>query len=349
MASMDESVLTGRFRCASNATIRAGLDSIWHTDFLLLLATSTFVPVLILLLDVLYHLLYRALRRLQKMHEVNTKPFPFESLPQELRDMVYRNLLKDVSYPTVATPQPASSLNNMFSGIWGAATSTRPTQTRKPSNWIFLANKRIYTEYMDMFCKHSLFTLTVSPSNYQPSSADTPLWPISPSTLRQIRTAHLDLVITSAMLGSPDPRLMSTSSWCLAAQIRSEISKMTSCTPLTLSSKAIGDPLWNPLWIWYHTSQSFKNIGTELSDCTQGPRLDEIRFSLDTWSPGENYLKRDEGGEGKWTWFCLEGHAVGLDGGVEQTVREFCGMLYRECRTCRPAEDGDEEEEEEEE
>jgi hypothetical protein len=37
---------------------------------------------------------------------------------------------------------------------------------------------------------------------------------------------------------------------------------------------------------------------------------------------------------------------VGVDGGSEQTVREFCGMLYRECRTCRPAEEGEGEEEE---
>ncbi|KAJ4410133.1 hypothetical protein N0V91_002142 [Didymella pomorum] len=347
MATMDENVHGSQLWSASNATIRAGLDSIWHTDFLLPLATSILVPAVVFLIEVLHHLIYRALRRLRTMQEGNTNPFPFESLPQELRDMVYKNLLEDVSYPTTAAPQPTSSLNSMFSGIWGAATSTRPTQTRKPSSWIFLANKQIYAEYMDIFSKHSTFTLTVSPSNYQPNSLDPRLWTISASTLSQIRTAHLDLVITSAMLGSPDPRLMSTSSWALASQIRSEISKMTNCTHLTLSSKAIGDPLWNPLWIWYHTSQSFKSIGTQLSDCTQGPKLDQIRFSLDTWSPGENYLKRDEGNEGGWTWFCLEGHAVGFDGGMEQTVREFCGMLYRECRTCRPAEEGEEEEDQE--
>ena len=121
---------------------------------------------------------------------------------------------------------------------------------------------------------------------------------------------------------------------------------MESCTSLTLGAKAIGDPLWNPLWIWFHSSQSFKNIGTELSDCKGGPRLEKITFSLDTWSPGENYLQRDAENRGAWTWYCMEGHSVGLDGGVEQTVREFCGMLYRECRTCRPAEEEEEEEEE---
>ncbi|KAF3040166.1 hypothetical protein E8E11_002154 [Didymella keratinophila] len=263
---MDEHVHTSQLWTASNATIRAGLQSLQDTDFPLLLATSIFVPAVILILDILHHLFYRALRRLRKMQEDNTKPFPFEVLPQELRDMVYKNLLEDVSYPTTATPQPTSSLNSMFSGIWGAATSTRSTQTRRPSNWIFLANKQIYSEYMDMHCKHSTFTLTVSPSNYQPGDKDAQLWTIAPSTLSRIRNAHLELVITSAMLGSPDPRHMTTSSWALAARIRSSLATMTSCTHLTLKSKAIGDPLWNPLWIWYHSSQSFKNIGTELSD-----------------------------------------------------------------------------------
>ena len=342
---MDENAHASQLWTASNTTIRIGLQSLRDTDFPLLLATSIFVPAVIFVLDVLHHLFDRALRRLRKMHEVNTKPFPFESLPQELRDMVYKNLLEDVSYPTTATPPPTSSLNFMFSGVWGAATNTQPTQTRNSSNWIFLANKQIYSEYMDIFCKHSTFNLTVSPSNYQLSDKDTQIWTIAPSTLSQIRHAHLSVITTSAMLGCTDPRSMSSSSWTLAARIRSEISRMASCTHLTLESKAIGDPLWNPLWIWYHSSQSFKNIGTELSDVPCGPRLDEIRFSLDTWSPGENYLKRDEVNEGRWTWYCLEGHVVGVDGGEEQMVREFCGMLYRECRTCRPAEEGEEEEE----
>jgi hypothetical protein len=343
---MDENVHTSQLWTTGHATIRAGLESIWHADFLLALATSISVPAFILFLDVLHHLFYQVLWRLRKMQETSNQPFPFESLPQELRDMVYKNLLEDISYPTTATAQPAASLNGMLTSLWGAATNTRSTQTRRPSNWMFLANKQTYTEYMDMHCKHSLFNLTVSPSNYQPGDKDTQIWSIAPSTLSQIRNAHLEIITTSAMLGCTDPRLMTSSSWTLAALIRSEISKMISCTHLTLESKAIGDPLWNPLWIWYHSSQSFKNIGTELSDIPCGPRLNRVTFSLDTWSPGENYLQRDKENEGVWTWYCLEGHSVGVDGGSEQTVREFCGMLYRECRTCRPAEEGEGEEEE---
>jgi hypothetical protein len=101
----------------------------------------------------------------------------------------------------------------------------------------------------------------------------------------------------------------------------------------SLDAKALGDPLWNPLWIWYHASQSFKNMGCG----EEGPRLGKITFSLDTWSPGENYLERDE--EGRWRWCCMKGHAVGLDGGSEVTVREFCGFLYKECGVCKPVEE----------
>ncbi|KAH6644492.1 hypothetical protein C7974DRAFT_299872 [Boeremia exigua] len=310
------------------------------------IAANTIISIIILLVDIFYRLLHRGYKKLRTMQTNNTKPFPFEALPQELRDMVYRNLLEDVHYPSPAACQPASSLNGMFAGLWGSATDVRKTaQLPKASNWILLASKQIYAEYMDMLCKHGVFHLTVSPENYQPPTQNDRIWNVAPSTYKSIRKASLQLVTTSAMLGCTDPRNMESSSWDLAARIRSELSLLESCTHLTLNAKAIGDPLWNPLWIWYHSSQSFKNIGTSLSDHSTGPMLSHITFSLDTWSPGENYLERDGSNKGAWTWYCLKGHDVGLDGGPEQTVRDFCGMLYRECKTCRPAEEGEEEEE----
>lgn len=342
---MDEVVNTKRFWTAASASIRTGLQPIWDVDFVLGVARSVYIPAIIILLAILYHALCRAFQRLRKMQEDNTKPFPFESLPQELRDMVYINLLEDVSYPPPAANQPSSSLNGMLSGLWGAATNTRSTRASKPCNWIFLANKQIYSEYMDVHCKQSTFHLTVSPENYQPTGKDTRIWSLAPSTLKMVRKAHLEIITTSAMLGCTDPRNMESSSWTLAERVRAELSRLESCTHLTLSAKAIGDPLWNPLWIWFHSSQSFKTIGTELSDHPTGPTLDKVTFSLDTWSPGENYLERDSGNKGAWTWYCMKGHGVGLDGGSEQTVREFCGMLYRECRICRPVEEGDDEDE----
>ena len=85
-------------------------------------------------------------------------------------------------------------------------------------------------------------------------------------------------------------------------------------------------------------------MGTEHSDLgAVGPRLEKITFSLDTWSPGENYMARRNG---VWHWFCGEGHIVGVDGGAGEgglTVREFCGKLYQPCRVCRPEEESEEE------
>ncbi|KZM24699.1 hypothetical protein ST47_g4159 [Ascochyta rabiei] len=343
---MDKIVRVERAWGVNDAAIRSDLQSAWTHDLLFGLATSIFTSTVILLLDTLFGLLNRTLQRLQKMQINNAKKFPFESLPQELRDMVYKNLIEDPSYPPPAARQSASSLDRMLTGLWRSSTnSQKATRAFGSSNWIFLANKQIHTEYMDMLCKQGTFNLTVSSENYQPSTPNDKIWSIAPSTIKQIRKASLQLTTTSAMLGCADPRTMASSSWALAARLRSELSALESCTHLTLNATAIGDPLWNPLWIWYHSSQSFKHIGTISSDCPNGPVLDKITFSLDTWSPGENYLQRDEANKGDWTWYCMKGHDVGVDGGPEQTVREFCGMLYRECRMCRPVEEGEGEEE----
>ena len=336
---MDEPVHSERFWETSHATIRSSLRSVWSHDILFDIVTSTIVLAVISIVNILFRLLYRTLRQIRKMQIDNAKTFPFESLPQELRDMVYRNLIKDPSYPSLAARQPASSLDWTLTGFWEASTNTQKfASASKSRNWIFLSNKQIYNEYMDMLCKQSTFNLTVSPENYQSFNKDNRIWDLAPSTLKHVRKASLQLIMTSKMLGCTDPRNMASASWALAARIRSELNLLESCNHLTLNARAIGDPLWNPLWIWYHSSQSFKSIGTALSDCPTGPMLNKITFSLDTWSPGENYLERDMENKGAWTWFCLKGHDVGLDGGSEQTVREFCGMLYRECRVCRPEE-----------
>ncbi|KAF2995271.1 hypothetical protein E8E13_004143 [Curvularia kusanoi] len=319
------------------------ISNIAPVELVLGVTSSITLPIILILVDILYRLLRRAYHRLQKMQVDNARTFPFEALPQELRDMVYSNLLEDIYYPSPATCKPTSALTGVFTGLWGSATSSRrASQARQPSNWILLSNKQIHAEYMDMVCKQGTFNLTVSPENYLPPTKNGKIWSIDPATFKNIRKASLEIVTTSTMLGCTDPRNMESLTWELAARIRSELCLLESCKQLTLNAKAIGDPLWNPLWIWYHSSQSFRDIGTSLSDHPTGPKLNKITFSLDTWSPGENYLERDQSNKGAWSWYCMEGHSVGLDGGSEQTVRDFCGMLYRECRTCRPAEEDEE-------
>ncbi|OWY42383.1 hypothetical protein AALT_g9606 [Alternaria alternata] len=287
-----------------------------------------------------------ALSKYRKMQYQSKKPFPFLELPQELRDMVYEHFLDDPAYPSPALNElQRSTLDWMRPARWSSA-STSPG-TRQESKTIFLANKQVYGEYMDMICKRKTFHLSVTPQTYRPATASpssspfsptnyTPVWEISPTTLSKVQNCSLKLVTTSSMLGVTDPRSMTSSSWTLGRRMREQLKHMSSVQTFTLDAKALGDPFWNPLWIWYHASQSLKLLGTDFSDTVpRGPQLTQITFSLDTWSPGENYLKRNENYGGQWMWYCAKNHLVGADVGAEMTVREFCGKLYQECSICR--------------
>ncbi|KAF1998433.1 hypothetical protein P154DRAFT_397042, partial [Amniculicola lignicola CBS 123094] len=278
----------------------------------------------------------------------NRKPFRFLDLPAELREMVYEELLEDPYYPPLpAKPDVVSS----FSLAWRRPSTKK--EAEKKGSWILLANKQVHGEYIDVLCKKTTYHLTVSPENYHPTTTITgatipipvaKLWTLSPQTLSSIRSLTLKLITTSSMLGVRDPRNMTPSTWALARQIRAELSAVNRVKELNLHVKAIGDPLWNPLWVWYHAAQSFKSMGTTSGMLPMGPKVSRITFSLDTWSPGENYLARSVKHRGAWAWHCTEGHFVVLDF-VAPTVREFCAKLYAECRVCNPG-DGEEEEEE---
>ncbi|KAF2194771.1 hypothetical protein K469DRAFT_706250 [Zopfia rhizophila CBS 207.26] len=317
----------------------------WRTSLVTLVAL--FVPLLL------------ALTRQIRMQERRITRFRFLDLPPELRDLVYEHLLEDPYYP----PRPSSPKPGGLRGLsWlvpGRKNAPWATETgERKSNWIFLVNKQIYAEYLDILCKKSRFTLTVSPSNYpkslttSPSTPTSPpsktqkIWQIASKTLEQVRKCDIKLITTSSMLGVPDPRNMAPASWPLAKQVRQELSSVKNVRELNLHVRAIGDPLWNPLWVWYHASQSFKSMGScsspsfhEGEGKTTGPKLNRITFSLDTWSPGENYLERDR--QGRWGWWCGEGHWVCADGEAGLTVREFCARLYAECRVCRPGSEGE--------
>jgi hypothetical protein len=314
-------------------------------------------------------------RRFRIMQSRNAAPFPFLELPLELRTMVYNELLEDPYYPP---PAPCAQKQNfLFSWLMPSPSAPSPTAPTyephhhlktKPSNWLFIANKQTYNEYMEIMCKKTTFHLTVCPENYPgpiATIAPTPevqaieekpveekpaeekrIWNISPETLKHLHKCDIKLITTSPMLGVTDPRNMKPGDWALAGKIREELKEVTNVRELNLQVKAIGDRLWNPLWVWYHASQSLKTMGTATeSNGPAGPKLNRITFSLDTWSPGENLLERDEDNGNQWMWKCLHNHCVASDGPGEVSVREFCARLYMECPTCRP-ELGDDEEEE---
>ena len=333
------------------------------------------------------------------MQDLNAQPFPFMEMPPELRDMVYEYLVEDPHYPPPAPPSPTSLINpmNWFMPTQSPSNNWEKKEKPKKGSWIFLTCKQIYAEYSEVSCKKSTFHLSVTPSNYpsplpaptavitsSPGAEHKNLWKIAPEMLKNVRKCDIKLVITSDMLGVADPRNMASEKWALAHQVRAELRDVIKVQELNLHVKAIGDPLWNPLWVWYHATQSFKNMGTAtalsalpllsptfaptihpsthahehgLSRCRSrqnslqkeepmGPKLNRITFSLDTWSPGENHLERDPTNDNQWAWYCTKGHCIGPDGGVDMPVREFCAKLYKECKTCRPELESDSEDEE---
>jgi hypothetical protein len=331
------------------------------------------------------------------MQDLNAQPFPFMEMPPELRDMVYEYLVEDPYYPPQEPPSPTSIFNpvSWLSKAQALSNSGEGKQKPKKGSWIFLTCKQIYAEYSEVSCKKSTFHLSVTPSNYphplatstsvitsSPGAAVKNLWKIGPETLKHVRKCDLMLVITSDMLGVADPRNMASDSWVLAHQVRAELRDVSRIQELNLHVKAIGDPLWNPLWVWYHATQSFKNMGVATAPSalpllsptfvptihpnthshsqprcrsrqnsmqkeeSMGPKFNRITFSLDTWSPGENHLERDPRNSNQWGWYCTKGHLIMPDGSVDMPVREFCANLYKECWTCRPELDGDSENEE---
>jgi len=94
--------------------------------------------------------------------------------------------------------------------------------------------------------------------------------------------------------------------------------------------------------VWYHAFRAFRGMGEEEG----GPRFGKMMFTLDTWSPGENYLLRttmdadsavsdDTRDVEEWCWYCPLNHLVTADGDEDMTVRQFCGKLYAACEICK--------------
>ncbi|KAF2727285.1 hypothetical protein EJ04DRAFT_451620 [Polyplosphaeria fusca] len=289
------------------------------------------------------------------MQTEQKKPFRFLDLPAELRDMIYDHLLEDPYFPlppTCGKQHQHSTLPSLGWVLPGRRLSAARAGATGPRrcNWMLLANRQCYREFMDLVCMKSTIHLTVSPANYKSQEAgdetEKKLWKVDPEVLRKVKKCDIKLITTSAMLGVSDPRKMSPGEWALSSQVRSELSDVNNVEELNLHVQALGDPLWNPLWVWYHASQSFKTMGsprpTSPSTSSEykgrlGPTLHRITFSLDIWSPGENYLERDA--EGHWQWYCMKGHCIAPDGAGVLPVREFCARLYMECRVCSPESD----------
>jgi hypothetical protein len=111
---------------------------------------------------------------------------------------------------------------------------------------------------------------------------------------------------------------------------------MTTLKSMTLNIEACGNPLWNPLWLWYLTAQAFMESNVEA--------LNRIEFTMKSW-PGMlplTYLAR-AGQSMDWEWRCMEkGHLV-EPAVKDMPIRPFCVRLYFVCHTCHPEADQNEE------
>ncbi|KAF2756858.1 hypothetical protein EJ05DRAFT_511639 [Pseudovirgaria hyperparasitica] len=253
------------------------------------------------------------------------KPFPFLNLPAELRDMVYDELLPEegISYPT-KTPQRSQTRLDRFNSLFN-----RRSSLSKHAG-VMMANHQLHREFHDVMSAKSKFTLYVDEHNYKDAS----LWTISAQMLKSIRRCELRFATTPAMMGTHDPRFMPLE-WALCDRVCEKLRKCERLESVTLHIRPISNPLWNPLWVWYHASQAFKTA--------EGVKFDSIRFSLDSWTPGENQLGRwlenrlrRSSVDGLWKWECVRGHFIADDSDTRQPIRDFCGIIYEDCHVCHP-------------
>ncbi|KAH7044546.1 hypothetical protein B0J12DRAFT_712138 [Macrophomina phaseolina] len=253
-------------------------------------------------------LFYRQHRCAQPAHF-----FDFAGLPAEIRDMVYDELVEPDCRPHFRTeamrrPQPFR--------FW----LPKRTAPSYPKYGILLASRQLHGEFMHVLCKRATFTLDVDRSNEH----DPDLWPLSQRTISKIRSCEIRIIATSNMLGSRDPRSMPRD-WGLRNRVSRSLGAMKRVEKLRLHVHAVPDRMWNPLWLWSQVSQQFKDLAE--------PRFTAITFGLESWTLGENCLKRAV--DGKWRWTCPADHVVTEDPEGWQPIREFCAALYLECRQCQ--------------
>jgi hypothetical protein len=209
-------------------------------------------------------------------------------------------------------------------------------------------------------------------------ATDTAFWNIAPEVLSRMRTCRLRIKANPALVRPPTPtgniprggenqplnrnrgipnpvvitpgrfdpaaHAASAPTWQFLHRTLKTIEAMPRLTELTVTIEAsTGDQLWNPISLWHHTSQAFKQ-----SKVTAFKRMS---FGLEDWGLGNepNHLERHVVGEDDeevvgemgedgsgWQWRCSKGHFLRYDVAEEMPIRTFCQVVFR-CKQC----DGD--------
>jgi hypothetical protein len=188
-------------------------------------------------------------------------------------------------------------------------------------NSLTLVNRQVRDEFLLIFCQETTFCFTLDASNTDGDS----FWKLAPNILSSIRKCRLRILATPGIVGAFDPRHVS-GNWQLRDRVFSMLGRMDQLVDLQLSIQACGNQLWNPIWLWHYTSQSFKQNNMAA--------FSRMSFDLEGWNMRDpNHLAR-RGPAWPWQWRCSAGHLVLPDPQGSQPIREFCGALYAECRVC---------------
>jgi hypothetical protein len=182
-----------------------------------------------------------------------------------------------------------------------------------------LVNRQIHDEFLLVCCQKAMFSFTLDASHTNNDS----FWKVTPSIIQKMHNCKLKVLATPQIFGALDPRRVS-GDWALQGQVFTRVATMLRLTDLRLSIEASGDQLWNPIWLWHYTSQSFKE--------STNTAFNRISFDLQAPILREpNHLARE--GQG-WQWRCSKDHFVLEDPQGNQPVREFAAALYEYCPVC---------------
>jgi len=187
-------------------------------------------------------------------------------------------------------------------------------------------NRQLREEFLEVFCQRAEFNFTLDASRTDDGDG---FWRMTPRVQTTLRSARIKILATPGLGGGFDPRVV-TGSWPLRDRVFDVLESMEKLQDLRLSIQACGNQLWNPIWLWHYTSQSFKESKVRA--------FKRMSFDLEGWNMREpNHLERNN--IGNWEWRCSKNHLVLSDSVGQQPVREFCGALYAECDICDPTVD----------
>jgi hypothetical protein len=240
--------------------------------------------------------------------------------------MVFEHLIKDDQISSDAQQQSEQSKNDTGLRIPDAIRALIPPPTPM-YHAMTQVNRCMLEEFLQIYSQNAIFRFTLDASHAESAS----FWKVPDHILSSMRTVRLKVLANPGIVGEFDPR-RETGSWNLRDRVFGLIDRMEKLEDLRLSIQAVGNQLWNPIWLWHYTSQAFK--------VSEVKAFKRMSFDLEGWNVREpNHLERNE--NGLWEWRCAENHYVLSDTDGPQPIRSFCAALYAECRICHPTEGSD--------